>query len=452
MVRIAGDPGHRYSLAPHRRASTSDRTQGVVTAVYPTVASTATTSRPRDPAAPRTAPPSDAIFVFSSATVASVAEGDYVEVTGQVVEFNGLTELSVAAAGVTQLTDSFEPVQPIEEFVLPATDAEREPFEGMLVVPADRYVISDTYALGGWGTSAFGSIGLGLDGPLVQETDVALPGTAEFDTVAADNAARAVTLDDGVSNRTPTSAPVPYLTGNPDVRTGVGLEFAAPVIVDFRNNTWKLNPVSQVHRPTRRSTRQSSRTIGCRLRTRSRCRRTANRICGRLVQRAELLHDPRCDGNGCSSFDDRNGNRSPSTTARGTGHEEPGIRRTSSASRPRSSRRSMAWTRMWWGYGDRELRCGRWYPRCGPVHPGGRAERRRREHTWAFVPSAADLPPVTEMDVITNAIIYRPAAVQRIGEAHALGTESGDGEAFGNAREPIAQVFTPGAVDCRSCS
>ena len=34
---------------------------------------------------------------------------------------------------------------------------------------------------------------------------------------------------------------------------------------------------------------------------------------------------------------------------------------------------------------------------------------------WAYVPSSADLPPAAEMDVITNAIIYRPAAVERTG-------------------------------------
>ena len=47
------------------------------------------------------------------------------------------------------------------------------------------------------------------------------------------------------------------------------------------------------------------------------------------------------------------------------------------------------------------------------------------------------------MDVITNAIIYRKAAVERTGPSHALGTLSADDQAFGNAREPIAQTFTP---------
>ena len=54
------------------------------------------------------------------------------------------------------------------------------------------------------------------------------------------------------------------------------------------------------------------------------------------------------------------------------------------------------------------------------------------------------------MDVITNAIIYKPAAVTRLGAARALGDQSegsdppaATDEPFANAREPIAQAFTP---------
>ena len=61
------------------------------------------------------------------------------------------------------------------------------------------------------------------------------------------------------------------------------------------------------------------------------------------------------------------------------------------------------------------------------------------------MPSSADLPALSEQDVITNAIIYRPAVASRDGDARALGTESGSAGAFGNAREPIGQAFTPTA-------
>jgi 5'-nucleotidase len=71
-----------------------------------------------------------------------------------------------------------------------------------------------------------------------------------------------------------------------------------------------------------------------------------------------------------------------------------------------------------------------------------------RPGTWAANPSSAELPPVEQMDVISNAIIYKRSAVARLGEARALGDQSeGDDtsadEPFANAREPIAQAFTP---------
>jgi hypothetical protein len=62
---------------------------------------------------------------------------------------------------------------------------------------------------------------------------------------------------------------------------------------------------------------------------------------------------------------------------------------------------------------------------------------------WAYVPSSTELPDPSEMDVITCAMIYQVDAVQPLGESHALGTESAAGQAFEDAREPIAQAFTP---------
>lgn len=224
------------------------KTTGIVTAVYPTggfdgyYIQTAGTGGDTDLSA-RTA--SDGIYIYSAVTTDDVKIGDYVSVTGEVKEFYGLTEIEVAEAGLEVLTETVDPIKPIDAFVLPATDAEREVFEGMLVQPTNRYVVSDTYALGGWGSNAYGSIGLGLDGPLVQETDIAAPGSTEYDAAVADNAARAVTLDDGQSAQTASDANVPYLTGTPDLRTGVELSFPNPVIVDYRYQ-WNFQPTAPV--------------------------------------------------------------------------------------------------------------------------------------------------------------------------------------------------------------
>ena len=61
--------------------------------------------------------------------------------------------------------------------------------------------------------------------------------------------------------------------------------------------------------------------------------------------------------------------------------------------------------------------------------------------TWAAVPSAATLPPTEEQDVIRNGFIYEPANVSLVGESVVVSDQSSAGEAFENAREPVAQAF-----------
>src|SRR5699024_6714424 len=222
-------------------------TTGVVTAVYAEggfngyYIQTAGTGGDVDPA---DLSASQAVFVYSPATVDEVSLGDHVQVTGDVTEYNELTEIEVDAGGLTAL-DEPAAVEPLADFTLPATDGAREKVEGMLVAPAEEYVVSDTYSLGGWGENAFGSIGLGLGGPLVTPSDVASPGTQAFEEAVADNAARAVTLDDGRSARTSSDSEVPYLTGAPDLRTGAGVSFSEPVIVDYRFQ-WNFQPTTPV--------------------------------------------------------------------------------------------------------------------------------------------------------------------------------------------------------------
>ncbi|HLS63614.1 MAG TPA: hypothetical protein VK060_09565, partial [Ruania sp.] len=138
-------------------------TRGVVTAVYATGGFNGYYIQTAGTGGEETYTASQAVFVHSPATVDEVTAGDFVEVTGYVTEYNDLTEISVDAGDLTVLDETADPVVPVADFELPATDAEREVYEGMLVAPTGDYVVSDTYALGGWGDSAFGSIGLGLD-------------------------------------------------------------------------------------------------------------------------------------------------------------------------------------------------------------------------------------------------------------------------------------------------
>ncbi|MCB0912430.1 MAG: lamin tail domain-containing protein, partial [Propionibacteriaceae bacterium] len=89
---------------------------------------------------------SDAVYVYSSATVGEVAIGDYVQVTGAVSEYSGLTELSVASGGLTELDAAgLTPPTPAE-VAWPRTDGAREALESMLVAPQGDFTVTDTYS------------------------------------------------------------------------------------------------------------------------------------------------------------------------------------------------------------------------------------------------------------------------------------------------------------------
>ncbi|WIB35858.1 hypothetical protein [Curtobacterium sp. MCJR17_043] len=208
----------------------------MVTAVYATgglngyTIQTPGTGGPTDPAT-RTA--SDGLFVYSAATVGQVAIGDHVELTGTVSEFSGLTELTVSsAAGLRTLSTPAVAPQPAA-VVFPRTDAARESLESMLVAPQGSYTVADNYT-----TNQYGEIALATGtGRLLQPTEVARPGSVEAAAVAADNAARKVTLDDGAStnflprdgqDQAAREVPVPWLTNAGPVTVGATTTFTAP--------------------------------------------------------------------------------------------------------------------------------------------------------------------------------------------------------------------------------
>ncbi|GAA1980271.1 ExeM/NucH family extracellular endonuclease [Microbacterium pumilum] len=408
------------------------RTTGVVTAAYPTggingyVIQTAGSGGEPD----STPGASDAIFVFSSSTAGQVAIGDTVQVTGTVSEFNGLTEISVAdATGLVKLPAS-APVTPVSR-AWPTTDAERESLESMLYQPIGDLTISDTFS-----TNSFGVVGLAAGTtPLLQPTEVGRPGSAEALAAIADNAARKVVLDDGSStsflSAANTGLAPTYVSLTSPVRVGAAATITAPVILDFRNNVWTLNPTSPGPAAV---TFENDRTAA------------PEPVGGDLtVASFNVLNYFTTLGAttaGCTAFRDRTGD--PVTV--------------NSGCPPRGA----------WDPDDLERQQDKIVAAIDDLDADvvglleienslvvdGVADEAAGtlvaalnaaagSDVWAYVPSSTDLPPAAEMDVITNAIIYRTAAVERTGESHALGTLSADDQAFGNAREPIAQVFTP---------
>jgi len=413
-------------------------TTGVVTAAYPTgglngyVIQTAGTGGALD--ASHTA--SDAIFVFSSATVGSVAVGNNVRVTGVVSEFNGLTELTVAAGGV-EVLGTAATVTPAA-IGWPTTDAGREVLESMLVAPTGAFTVSNTFS-----TNQYGEVGLAAGTtPLLQPTEVGAPGSAEAAAAAADDAARGVVLDDGASTNFLSAAnqsqTPPYVSLTNPVRVGEAATFTAPLVVDYRNNVWKLNPTAQVvaggSSPVTfandRTAAPDAAAIGGDLRIAS-------------FNVLNYFTTLGAGTTGCTSFNDRTGD--PVTVNGGCnprGAWDP-------ADLKRQQDKIVAAINGLDAdvVGLLEIENSLTVDGVADEALGTLVDALNAaagSTVWAYVPSAtADLPPAAEMDVITNAIIYRTAAVTRSGPSHALGSLSGDDQAFGNAREPIAQAFTP---------
>ena len=419
-------------------------TTGIVTAAYPTggfsgfVIQTPGTGGPTDPAT-RTA--SDAIFVYQqSGTLPTI--GQHLTVTGSVSEYNGLTELTISsAAGYAVDAD---PAAPVTASVTawPTTADERERLESMLVAPAGDFTVTNTYS-----TNQYGEVGLAAGTtPLLQPTDVALPGSAEAAAVVADDAARGVVLDDGATTNFLSAAnsglTPPYVSLTNPVRVGAQVDFVTPLIVDYRNSTWKLNPTSQVTA----ATPLAERTQFSNTRT-SAPDATALGSGALRVASFNVLNyftTLGADVAGCTSYNDRDGNPITVKSCPGTGPRGAW----DAANLQRQQDKIVAAINALDAdvvglmeiensvvLGDApDTAVSTLVDALNAADPGAH---------WAYVPSSTELPDPAEMDVISNALIYRTGAVSPLGVSHALGTLSGTDQAFDNAREPIGQAFTP---------
>jgi predicted extracellular nuclease len=176
---------------------------------------------------------SDGIFVESGI---AVDLGDIVAVEGGARENFNQTQIT-SREDVEVCQDGTESDLPAPALLdLPATDAQREPLEGMLVTPDTNLVVAEVFAL-----TRFGELMLAADRVLVQPTELARPGTPEAAAVAADNALRRIILDDGSSgSRSVTNRP--YLSPETPVRVGDTLAFTAPTVLGYGFSNWRLQP------------------------------------------------------------------------------------------------------------------------------------------------------------------------------------------------------------------
>ncbi|WP_084606151.1 ExeM/NucH family extracellular endonuclease [Agreia bicolorata] len=406
-------------------------TRGVVTASYPTggfngyVIQTPGTGGNLDLA---THTASDGLFVFSSATVQQAAIGAYVEVTGVVSEYQGLTELTVASGGLTALTDAVTPPAPAA-VALPSDPALRESLESMLLSPAGDYTVTDNYD-----TNYYGSIVLtaGTE-PLVTPTSVTEPGSADYTALVAANAAAAVTLDDGASTNFNSAAnkskPLPYLTVENPVRIGAAVTFTRPAVVDYRFGAWNLQPTQELT-PANAATVQPA--------TFENTRTPAPAAVGgdATVASFNVLNYFSTTGDeltGCTYYTDRDGD--PVTVnsgcdARGAAEQEDLDRQqakiVSAINALDADVVSLEEIENSSRFGlDRDASLAELTDALNAAAGAG---------TWAFVPSPAAVP--ASEDVIRTAFIYRTAVVETVGDS-----VIDDDTAFSNARYPLAQAF-----------
>lgn len=431
--------------------------KGVVTAAYPTgglrgffLQTQGTGPEPRTDGA------SDGVFVFQLGDLdPDAVVGNFVQVTGKVSEFGGLTEISAEAADVIAERTEFSPVQALTTS-WPTTDAARESLEGMLFQPTGAYTVTNTF-----GTNQYGEVGLAVGTiPLLQNTEVAKPGTPEAAAVVADNAKRKVTLDDGSSSNFTASSysaaacgdrPVPcllngdqtpaYVSNSAPVRVGAPATFTAPVVIDYRFNLWRFQPTATVVGPDNSgspvaftNTRTPAPDAGdiSQLGTPDLKVASFNVLnyftdLGDADSSCTAYYDRDSSGDTVRDGCDRRGAWDAADLARQTEKEVSAINALDADVVGLMEVENSAQ----FGH-SRDESLSRLVAALNARAGAG---------TWAFVPSSTDLPPTAQQDFITSAMIYQPAKVMRVDRSRALRDQSGAGQAFGNAREPIAQTF-----------
>ncbi|WP_320537491.1 ExeM/NucH family extracellular endonuclease [Pseudarthrobacter sp. IC2-21] len=412
-------------------------TQGKVTAVFPTGGLNGyylqTAGTGGDLTATNHAA-SDGIFVYSPATAAAVQTGDYVQVTGVVSEYFGMTQLNVnAAAGLTKLAEAAPEVKPTT-FTLPANETFRESLEGMLLAPQGPLTVTDNYSL-----NQYGEIGLaGGTTPLVQPTAVAPFGSAEYNAAVADNAARGIKLDDGSSTNflkdASTKAQVlPYLTATDPVRVGSPATFTTNVVLGYTNNSWKFHPLTHLTEANKDTVQPA--TFGA---TRSEAPATVG---GNLkIASFNVLNYFPTTGDtiaGCKFYTDRAGNPitvSGGCDVRGAANAENFKRQqdkiVAAISKSGADVVSLMEVENSAQFGKtRDDALAKLVDALNIETPG----------IWDYVRTPANAPPLADEDMIRTAFIFKKASAEPVGESIILN----DTTAFANARKPLAQVFKP---------
>ncbi|GAA3644997.1 ExeM/NucH family extracellular endonuclease [Microbacterium marinilacus] len=441
-VRIAdvqGD-GERSPLE-----STTVTVEGVVTADYRTGGMNG--FYVQDPAGDPTDGRSDAVFVYGSNARAEI--GQSVRVTGTVSEYvpqnssTGVptTQITPGAGGVTVLDEALGTVTPLADWSLLDSDEKKEAHEGELVLPSGSFTVTDNYD-----ANFYGSFGLADgEGALRTPTEYAdADDTAGLQAIRDENASRFITLDDGATLNFNSAAnkatPLPYLTPDNPVRVGSEATFRQPVVLEYRNDLWNLQPTTPV-------TDDGAAVVAF---SDTRTENLQPQDVGgdvRLATFNVLNYFPTtgeefvASGLGtCTFYTDRDGNRIANNSCnpngpRGAADEENLARQqakiVAAIDGLGASIVSLEELENSAHFGkDRDFAIAELVDALN-ADAG--------EDVWEYVPSPELRPAVEQEDVIRTGFIYKPADIAPVGESHILIDE----ENFDNAREPLVQAFKP---------
>ena len=387
---------------------------------------------------------SDGLFVYGANARAEI--GQSVRVTGAVSEYQGTTEITPAAGGVTVLPDALGAIAPITDWAAIDTAAEKEAHEGELILPSGSFTVSDNYDANFYGSFVLAQGETELQTPTELKDDKDAAGIAE---VLADNAARQITLDDASTTNFNANAnkatPLPYLTPENPVRIGSTATFTAPVVLEYRFNAWNLQPTTPV-------TGDGSSFVTF---SDERTPNLAPQDVGgdaRLATFNVLNYFPTTgeeyvsSGLGtCTYYTDRSGapitdNTCEPNGPRGAANAENLARQqvkiVNAINGLDASIVSLEELENSAHFGkDRDFAISTLVDALNAAVGSD---------VWEFVPSPQTRPEIAQEDVIRTGFIYKPADVSPVGESRILIDEVN----FDNAREPLFQAFkATGASD-----
>lgn len=367
---------------------------------------------------------SDGVFVYLDGEDPAVEIGDKVRVTGVVEEFNGQTQVKPATAADVELVQAGVGVPAPTK--LPASavgNTAREVFEGMLVVPDGTYKVISSHNL-----NRFGELWLNAGATMpVKSTETQLPGSKGASDVAAANKASRILLDDGYSiavrNSNGTDNPAhpgdqPYFTKGTVVRNGDVAKFPTTgYVLGWGFNEWRLQPTQPINDASPASTKPTFTPTNLRPTTAPAVGGDITVASFNVLNYFTTLTSENPEARGADTAEEFAVQKAKIVKAiNGLDADVVALQEIeNSVALGEQPDEALA-----------DLVAG-----LNAAAGAG---------TWKYVktPEALHDPAIT--DVITNAIIYKPASVKPSGEAQTIVDET----VWDIAREPIAQTFKHG--------